>query len=307
MNTSLRPDFWSRLRWHSSLVGVGLLWIAGAVLSYHALYELAKMLQFGDPWSYGVPVVIDVAIWVGSMQILAAREQGRRGIEYYAWTLVIFFAVVTITGNALTAGAAPPDERLIHAFGPSWARYMDEMWHAMPAVTMILFSHLASLLMGHQSKQEAAHGLPKEDEHPAQQAAHSEQQGPSSLALEDKPVQLDEQDEQLVPMVPEQPAHMDFNPAHEQAEPGITSSHEQEVEQPASRQPVMTEHHQVAQSRVSSSTLERVRAVLQDAQAAHEQLSDKQLGDRAGCSRQSAQRLRKQVEQGAQAPLTLVR
>jgi hypothetical protein len=37
------------------------------------------------------PLVIDVAVWVGSMNVLEAGEQHRRAIERYAWVLVALY------------------------------------------------------------------------------------------------------------------------------------------------------------------------------------------------------------------------
>src|SRR2546430_14660958 len=76
--TSMTPGGWRLARRRSSLAGSAILWVFGAVLSYNALLELAHMLGYQDPWAYGVPVVVDVACWTGSMNGLEACEQGRQ-------------------------------------------------------------------------------------------------------------------------------------------------------------------------------------------------------------------------------------
>jgi hypothetical protein len=86
---------------------------------------------------------IDVAVWVGAMNALEAAADGRRIIERYAWVLVGLFSTATVAGNALVAGTEPVDPRMVHALGDSWAHCVSQLAHAAPAVTMILFAHLA--------------------------------------------------------------------------------------------------------------------------------------------------------------------
>jgi hypothetical protein len=97
------------------------------------------------------PLVSDVAVWVGSMNALEAREHGRRVVERYAWALVALYSSATVAGNALVASTEAVDPRLIRALGDGWAHAVSSLAHAAPAVTMILFAHLAGLLMAGRS------------------------------------------------------------------------------------------------------------------------------------------------------------
>jgi uncharacterized protein DUF2637 len=145
--------WWQRTRRRWSRIGVGLLWLLGAAMSYSALRELALMLGVRDPLAYAFPLVIDVAVWVGSMNALEARDQGRQGVEKYAWCLVALYALATIVGNVIVGATESLDPRLVHALGQGGARWAAEIAGPAPAVTMILFSHLAGLLMEGKPKQ----------------------------------------------------------------------------------------------------------------------------------------------------------
>jgi hypothetical protein len=145
--------WWQRTRRRWSRIGVGLLWLLGAAMSYSALRDLALMLGVRDPLAYAFPLVIDVAVWVGSMNALEARDQGRQGVEKYAWFLVALYALATIVGNVIVGATESLDPRLVHALGQGGARWAAEIAGPAPAVTMILFSHLAGLLMEGKPKQ----------------------------------------------------------------------------------------------------------------------------------------------------------
>jgi uncharacterized protein DUF2637 len=141
-------SWWHLARGRGARWGVVVLWILGAVLSYSALRDLAVMLGFPKALADLFPLVIDVAVWVGSMNALEARERGRRLIERYAWGLVAGYSLATVAGNALVASTEAVDPRLVRALGDGWAHAVSGIAHAAPAVTMILFAHLAGLLMG---------------------------------------------------------------------------------------------------------------------------------------------------------------
>jgi hypothetical protein len=136
--------------------GVVVLWVLGAVLSYSALRHLALMVGFPDFLADLWPLVIDVAVWVGAMNALEAAAEQRRIIECYAWALVGLFSTATVAGNALVAGTEPVDPRMVHALGYSWAHCVSQLAHAAPAVTMILFAHLAGLLVGRRPRLDEA-------------------------------------------------------------------------------------------------------------------------------------------------------
>jgi hypothetical protein len=139
--------WWQLARGRGARWGVVALWILGAVLSYSALRDLAVMLGFFQALGDLFPLVIDVAVWVGSMNALEARQHGRRVVERYAWALVALYSAATVAGNALVASAEAVDPRLVLALGGGWAHAVSGVAHAAPAVTMILFAHLAGLLM----------------------------------------------------------------------------------------------------------------------------------------------------------------
>jgi hypothetical protein len=141
-------SWWHLARGRGARWGVVVLWVLGAVLSYSALRDLAVMLGFPEALADLFPLVIDVAVWVGSMNALEARERGRRLIERYAWALVAGYSLATVAGNALVASTEAVDPRLVRALGDGWAHAVSGIAHAAPAVTMILFAHLAGLLMG---------------------------------------------------------------------------------------------------------------------------------------------------------------
>ena len=141
-------SWWHLARGRGARWGVVVLWILGAVLSYSALRELALMLGFPEALADMFPGVVDVAVWVGAMNALEARERGQRVVERYAWGLVALYSSATVAGNALVAGTESVDPRLVHALGDGWAHAVSGIAHATPAVTMILFAHLAGLLMG---------------------------------------------------------------------------------------------------------------------------------------------------------------
>jgi hypothetical protein len=62
--------------------------------------------------------------------------------------------------------AEPVDPRMIHALGPSAAHGVSQVAHAAPAVTMILFAHLAGLLVEERPQQvETAHPRRKLAQH----------------------------------------------------------------------------------------------------------------------------------------------
>jgi hypothetical protein len=56
-----------------------------------------------------------------------------------------------VAGNALVASTEAVDPRLLRALGAGWAHAVSSLAHAAPAVTMILFAHLAGLLMAGRS------------------------------------------------------------------------------------------------------------------------------------------------------------
>jgi hypothetical protein len=144
--------WWQLTRGRGARWGVVVLWLLGAVLSYAALRDLAVMLGFPVPLADLFPLVIDVAVWVGSLNALEAAELGRRPIARYAWALVGGYSLATVAGNALVASTETVDPRLVHALGETWAHAVSGVAHAAPAVTMVLFAHLAGLLMGGSSE-----------------------------------------------------------------------------------------------------------------------------------------------------------
>jgi hypothetical protein len=83
-------------------------------------------------------------------------EQGRPVIARYAWVLVAMYSMATVAGNALVAGTQTIDPRLVRSIGDNWAHAVSGIAHAAPAVTMILFAHLAGLLMGGTARQQPA-------------------------------------------------------------------------------------------------------------------------------------------------------
>jgi hypothetical protein len=141
-------SWWHLARDRGARWGVVVLWVLGAVLSYSALRELALLLGFPEALADMFPGVVDIAVWVGAMNALEARERGQRVVERYAWALVALYSCATVAGNALVAGTEAVDPRLVHALGDGWAHAVSGIAHATPAVTMILFAHLAGLLMG---------------------------------------------------------------------------------------------------------------------------------------------------------------
>jgi hypothetical protein len=145
-------SWWHLARGRGARWGVVVLWVLGAVLSYSALRDLAVMLGFPVTLADLFPLVIDVAVWVGSMNALEAREHGRRVVERYAWALVALYSSATVAGNALVASTEAVDPRLLRALGDGWAHAVSSFAHAAPAVTMILFAHLAGLLMAGGSR-----------------------------------------------------------------------------------------------------------------------------------------------------------
>src|ERR1700704_868082 len=145
-------SWWYVARGRGARWGVVVLWVLGAVLSYSALRHLALMVGFPDFLADLWPLVIDVAVWVGAMNALEAAADGRRMIECYAWVLVGLFSTATVAGNALVAGTEPVDPRMVHALGDSWAHCVSQLAHAAPAITMILFAHLAGLLVGRRPR-----------------------------------------------------------------------------------------------------------------------------------------------------------
>jgi Protein of unknown function (DUF2637) len=147
--------WWHLTRGRGARWGVVVLWLLGAVLSYAALRDLAVMLGFPVPLADLFPLVIDVAVWVGSLNALEAAELGRRPIARYAWALVAGYSLATVAGNALVASTETVDPRLVHALGETCAHAVSGVAHAAPAVTMVLFAHLAGLLMGGRSKLQA--------------------------------------------------------------------------------------------------------------------------------------------------------
>jgi Protein of unknown function (DUF2637) len=146
--------WWYLARRRGARWGVVVLWILGAVLSYSALRRLALMVGFPEFLADLWPLVIDVAVWVGAMNALEAAADGRQIIERYAWVLVGLFSAATVAGNALVAGTEPVDPRMLHALGDPAAHWVSQVAHAAPAVTMILFAHLAGLLVGGRPQQE---------------------------------------------------------------------------------------------------------------------------------------------------------
>jgi Protein of unknown function (DUF2637) len=145
---TMSASWWQLARGRGARWGVVVLWVLGAILSYSALRELALMLGFPEALADMFPGVVDVAVWVGAMNALEAREREQRVVERYAWSLVALYSCATVAGNALVAGTEAVDPRLIHALGDGWAHAVSGIAHATPAVTMILFAHLAGLLMG---------------------------------------------------------------------------------------------------------------------------------------------------------------
>jgi Protein of unknown function (DUF2637) len=144
--------WWHIARGRGARWGVVVLWVLGAVLSYSALRDLAVMLGFSDKLANLWPLVIDLAVWVGSMNALEAGEQHRRTIERYAWVLVALYSVATVAGNALVSSAEPVDPRMVRALGGACAHAVSVIAHAAPALTMVLFAHLAGLLMGEEER-----------------------------------------------------------------------------------------------------------------------------------------------------------
>ena len=135
MSVPTASTWWHIARGRGARWGVVVLWVLGAVLSYSALRDLAVMLGFSDTLANLWPLVIDLAVWVGSMNALEAGEQHRRAIEQYAWVLVALYSVATVAGNALVSSAEPVDPRMIRALGGAWAYTVAVIAHAAPALT----------------------------------------------------------------------------------------------------------------------------------------------------------------------------
>ncbi len=83
--------------------GVVFVALAGLILSYESLLNLAKVsgaVKVGLAWLW--PLTLDTLAIVASLNVLWAET--RQEHDWYAWTLVIVFTVLSVVFNATHAG-----------------------------------------------------------------------------------------------------------------------------------------------------------------------------------------------------------
>ncbi|MFC8598379.1 DUF2637 domain-containing protein [Isoptericola sp. NPDC057191] len=86
-------------------IGTALVFLAWFALSSVALFDVGLWGNVPVPLSAAVPVMLDVALVVYSLSALVRRSRGQSA--RYSWTLLAFFTVVSLVGNATHALGIP--------------------------------------------------------------------------------------------------------------------------------------------------------------------------------------------------------
>lgn len=110
---------------------------AGAfVLSFSALRDLAISSGIPETLSWIWPLIIDGFIVTATVAIFALRS---RKINWYPWTALVLFAIVSVLGNA------------VHAFNSSSnvtvPLFIAALVSAIPAIALLLASHFLVIMI----------------------------------------------------------------------------------------------------------------------------------------------------------------
>ena len=132
----LRPE--SRGLLHVAGMTAGCLAALAFVLSYSALKDLAAAAGVAPRLTWLWPLVVDGNIVINTVAGLVLRPRGR-GVTWYPWTVLIAFAAISVTGNALHASAA-----VASSLSPAVAAAVS----AVPAVALLQSTHLFVVMLG---------------------------------------------------------------------------------------------------------------------------------------------------------------
>jgi len=108
------------------------------VLSFSSLRDLAASAGVAPHLTWLWPLVVDGNIVINTVAGMALRPRGRT-VTWYPWTALIIFAAISVTGNALHAGAATGSAEL--AIGVAAAV------SAVPAVALLQSTHLFVVML----------------------------------------------------------------------------------------------------------------------------------------------------------------
>lgn len=110
---------------------------AGAfILSFSALRDLAVSSGIPENLAWIWPLIIDGFIVTATVAIFALRS---RKINWYPWTALVLFAIVSVLGNAVHAFNA--------ATNVSVPLYIAALVSAIPAIALLLASHFLVIMI----------------------------------------------------------------------------------------------------------------------------------------------------------------
>ncbi len=90
-------------------VGTGLVFLTSFALSFSALHDVAGWANVPFWLAGAVPVMLDVAMVVYSLSALVRRARGERA--WFSWTLLGFFTLISLVGNAAHTAGIPEEYR----------------------------------------------------------------------------------------------------------------------------------------------------------------------------------------------------
>lgn len=127
--------------------GVAGLAAGAFALSFDALRELARVSGVSPDLSFVWPLIVDGFIVIATVAAVMLRPRGRRA-SWYPWATLIVFAGISVVGNALHASN--------HADSDAVSVGVAACVSAVPAVALLLSSHLLVVLLAHPATSPAS-------------------------------------------------------------------------------------------------------------------------------------------------------
>ena len=123
------------------------------VLSFSSLRDLAASAGVAPHLTWLWPLVVDGNIVINTVAGMVLRPRGRR-VTWYPWTALIVFAAISVTGNALHAGATTGRAEL----GVGVAAAVS----AVPALALLQSTHLFVLMLSPGSRRAEQPAAPRD-------------------------------------------------------------------------------------------------------------------------------------------------
>src|SRR5690625_1893021 len=126
---------------------VALLAIGAFTLSFDALRALAELAGVNAQIAWLWPLIVDGFIVIATGAAVMLRDSGWR-VSWYPWATLVLFAAVSVAGNALHATS--------HADLDAVSVTVASLVSAVPAVALLLASHLLVVLLSNATPARAA-------------------------------------------------------------------------------------------------------------------------------------------------------